>query len=69
MKRLQYPSESDKLTIRNGWLMCPVCGKGKVLKLLDHTIAHDLPVYCRRCGKESIVNIEAPEPASHETSA
>lgn len=49
--------------------MCPVCGKGKVLKLLDHTIAHDLPVYCRRCGKESIVNIEAPEPESHETSA
>lgn len=49
--------------------MCPVCGKGKVLKLREDTTAYALPVYCRRCGQESIVNIEAPEPASDETSA
>ncbi|MDY4180996.1 MAG: cysteine-rich KTR domain-containing protein [Pseudoflavonifractor sp.] len=49
--------------------MCPVCGKGKVLRLETETTAHALPVYCRRCGRESIVNIDAPEPVSDETSA
>lgn len=37
--------------------MCPQCGKMKVLRLEAETTAHALPVYCRRCGKESIVNI------------
>ena len=66
---LQQHLESGKIVIRNGWLMCPVCGKGKVLKLREDTTAYALPVYCRRCGQESIVNIEAPEPASDETRA
>lgn len=41
--------------------MCPVCGKQKVLRLLPNTAAKDLAVFCKRCGKESIVNI-SPEP-------
>lgn len=61
--------KSDKLIVRDGWLMCPVCGKMKVLRLEAETTAHALPVYCRRCGQESIVNIDAPEPVSDETSA
>ena len=42
--------------------MCPACGKHKVLRLLPNTSAKDLAVYCKRCNKESIVNI-SPEPA------
>lgn len=43
--------------------MCPVCGKHKVLKLLPETRAENLSVFCKRCGKESIVNIsQEPEP-------
>ena len=42
--------------------MCPACGKHKVLKLLPNTEARSLAVFCKRCGKESIVNI-SPEPA------
>lgn len=42
--------------------MCPACGKHKVLRLLPNTTAKDLAVYCKQCGKESIVNI-SPEPA------
>lgn len=55
---LKTDHECGKLIVRNGWLMCPHCGKMKVLRLDPETTAHALPVYCRRCGKESIVNID-----------
>ena len=58
-----------KLGVRDGWVLCPVCGKGKLLKIRPDTTALNLPRKCKRCGQESIVNIEAPEPVSHETSA
>lgn len=62
-------AKDGKLTIRNGWVICPVCGKGKILKVDPDTTAHCLPRLCKRCGQETYVNIEAPEPASKETSA
>lgn len=61
--------EPAKLVIKNGWVICPVCGKGKILKVNPDTTVHNLPRPCKRCGQESIVNIEAPEPASSATSA
>lgn len=64
-----YKEKSDRITVKGGWAICPVCGKGKLLKLLPDTYTRNLPVKCKRCGQESIVNIAAPEPASHETSA
>ena len=66
---LQKVERRDKLTIKNGWVMCPVCGKGKILKINPDTTVHNLPRPCKRCGQESIVNIEAPEPESSATSA
>ena len=54
---------------KDGWAICPVCHKGKLIKLLPTTTVHDLPCKCKRCGQESLVNIDAPEPASQETSA
>lgn len=59
----------DKLTIKNGWVFCPVCSKGKLLKVNPDTTVHHLPLKCKLCGQETLVNIEAPEPASKETSA
>lgn len=38
--------------------MCPACGKHKLLRLEPDTAAENLPVYCKRCGTESIVNIK-----------
>ncbi len=49
--------------------MCPVCGKGKLIKLLPTTTVHDLPCKCKKCGQISKIHIEAPEPESKETSA
>ena len=61
--------ERDKLVTKDGWVICPVCGKGKILKVNPDTTVHNLPRPCKRCGQISIVNIEAPEPVSSETSA
>lgn len=68
-KVLKAYSDHGKLVIKDGWVICPVCGKGKILKVNPDTTAHNLPRPCKRCGQESIVNIDAPEPASVETSA
>ena len=61
--------ESGTISVKDGWVVCPVCGKGKLLKLLQDTMIQRLPCKCKRCGQESIVNIKAPVPASDETSA
>lgn len=54
---MNIPNEYGKIRTNNGWLMCPACGKHKVLRLTPKTEAKNLPVFCKRCGKESIVNI------------
>lgn len=69
MERLQNGGKSAKLVVKDGWVICPVCRKGKLLKVRPDTTAQNLPRKCKRCGQETIVNIEAPEPASRETSA
>lgn len=48
----------DIISAEQKWLMCPACGQFKVLRLLPNTQAKNLPVYCKRCHKESIVNIQ-----------
>lgn len=65
---LQNTGMCGKLVVKDGWAMCPVCGR-KLIKLLPGTSIRLLPVKCKHCKQESIVNIEAPEPASRETSA
>lgn len=55
---MQTRRKGDKLAAKNGWLLCPCCGKGKVLRLNPETRARSLTVYCKVCGRESIVNID-----------
>lgn len=57
------------MTVADGWVICPVCGKGKLLKVSPETVVRKLECKCKLCGRISEVNIEAPEPASEETSA
>lgn len=53
----------DRIKSNNGWLMCPACGRGKVLRILPTTTASDLVVHCKVCKKESVVNIpQVPVP-------
>lgn len=65
---MQSEEKRDKITAVNGWAMCPICRKGKLLKLLPETKVRALPCKCKLCGQTTIVNIE-PEPESKETSA
>lgn len=45
------------LPVRQGYLGCPYCGAGKLLRILPQTKAANLQVYCRRCKRELIVDI------------
>lgn len=51
-------NESARITASNErWVKCPVCGTQKILRILPSTVVKDLPVYCKRCKQESVVNI------------
>ena len=69
MKVLQLQGKSVIIKVKNGWVMCPVCGRGKVLRLEPKTRASNLPVYCKLCGKESIVNIELSLSQCHQVTS
>lgn len=51
----------DKIIANQRRFLCPVCKRATVLFLLPTTEVKDLPVLCKRCGAESVVNI-SPEP-------
>ena len=58
---LRREQSCGKIKTNQGWLMCPVCGKMKLARVLPTTSVKDLALYCKHCGKESVVNI-LPEP-------
>lgn len=66
---MQSQEKHGMLIVKNGWVLCPRCGRGKISKINPDTTVHHLPRVCKFCKEETIVNIEAPEPASTETSA
>lgn len=51
-----------KILVIEGWLICPTCRGRRILKLLPTTKVTDLPVYCKSCRSETIVNIPTQEP-------
>lgn len=46
------------LKVQNGWAVCPVCGWARMMRVEPDTKAKRLPVYCKLCRHETIVNIE-----------
>lgn len=50
-------NESAKLSVKDGWISCPGCGR-HLLRIEPETEAKQLPVYCRGCRREIIVNID-----------
>ena len=66
---MKAAEKNGKLIVKDGWLMCPQCGRQRVLRLTAETRARNLPVYCKRCNRESIVNIDerlSLEPEPHD---
>ena len=43
------------------WLMCPMCRRQKLARIVGTTQVKDLYLYCRRCNQEVNIAIE-PEP-------
>jgi len=56
-KQLTAEKGCNKINTNKRWIMCPICGRGKVLCILPTTRVSNLPVYCKLCRNESIVNI------------
>lgn len=49
---------SDRIKIKDGWITCPVCNRNRrLLRIDDETEARCLPVYCRDCKTEIILDI------------
>ena len=47
------------LKVSDGWVACPICKRNKrLLRVTDSTKAQHLPVYCRGCKSEIILDIE-----------
>lgn len=55
---MQSTAKYGTIEVKNGWLTCPVCNRNKKLLRIDRdTEAKGLPVYCRDCKHESILDI------------
>lgn len=61
---LQSQNNRGIIKTKDGFLLCPICGRQKVLRITPETRGENIPVYCRNCKRESIVNID-PESLSH----
>lgn len=47
-----------KLVVKGGWITCPVCQRNHTLvRIRDDTEAKNMPVYCRTCRTEIILDI------------
>lgn len=55
---MQYAEKNAILSIKGGRYSCPVCGKGFLQRADRATIARDLPLYCTKCKREFIVDID-----------
>ena len=57
MNRAAEREVSCRVTQGGAWVLCPVCRRGKVLKLTEETRSQGLVLYCRSCKHESVVEI------------
>ena len=61
-KALQGKESCGKLTVTDGWVTCPVCKRNRrLLRVEPDTAATALPVFCRDCKTETIVDIDKGE--------
>lgn len=59
---MQNEKKCGKMDTKDGYLLCPICGRQKVMRLLPGTVGKQIPVWCKNCRRESVVNIELREP-------
>lgn len=55
---MTYQSLHDKLTVKDGWLQCPVCRRNRrLMRVRPDTEGLRIPVYCRDCKTEITIDI------------
>ena len=57
-KLLQTEASCGKIRTKDGFILCPICGRQKVLKILPETRGTHIPVFCKNCRKQSIIDID-----------
>ena len=65
MKRI---GKGGTLVTEDGWVLCPVCGRGKLLRLPKDGKVRAY-AYCRYCHRERFLNIDLSlslEPELHD---
>ncbi len=56
---MQSTLKPAKLVVKDGWVTCPVCKRNhRLIRINMHTQARNLPVYCRTCRSEIVLNID-----------
>jgi len=40
------------------WLLCPNCQNKTRIKIREDTILTNFPLFCHKCKKETLVNVE-----------
>ena len=56
---MQSQKECGTLVVKDGWITCPECGRNhRLLRITPSTEASRLPVYCRTCRREIILDIK-----------
>lgn len=55
---MQNAARCGKLIVKDGWVACPICKRNRrLIRVSPETEAKDLPVYCRDCKSEIVLNI------------
>lgn len=51
-----------KIPVKDGWIACPRCKRNRRLhKIEPDTTARNLPVFCRDCKTEFLIDVEKGE--------
>lgn len=40
------------------WIYCPICGNKTRVKILEDTEIKKLPLFCPKCKKETIIDVQ-----------
>lgn len=55
---MQSQTDCGKLLpSRGGYIGCPYCSNKKILRISPDTTAVSLPVYCRKCQREILIDV------------
>ena len=56
LQRKKLKTEKDSM--KNQWILCPVCGSKTRDRLREDTVLKNYPLYCPKCKQETLVNVK-----------